>query len=663
MTPNSNSSSEKLGIVFLLSVIIIFVAKIWLIGANEIIAVPNDSVNYVRQAHLYLSEIGGPMGYSYWLAVTEYIGLPQRIAIEVLYLFGALLAATQLRYIAGKGMALLTFFLLAFLPATFFLFDNALSDGFYGCLTLIAITLSIGILTAPKFNRVGFWFRVFFLALIFGWMLITRNEDYFIVAWMIWLTLCRLVIQIRHYTFKSMLLEVMTIFGALIIGSFAIAEGVATFHWVTKDVYARTLPTLPSHMELLNNLASIDTGATPIIRVPISSAAREMAYGVSPSLRRLRTNIENPENMYQLASARSGLPNGEIGAGWIWHVFNDGSLRILSQKKLKDLDSFYHSANSEIESAFENGLLKKRFVLHPLLGGSLIDIFIKLPVELLKVYWSSFQSTTYVADQGFESELFDAACLRRTALVHVPGYGGLVQGWAFPDFMGTPIISAFIGVFEKTKGIEHAKWFEAKRIHRADVEHAFSAEGRDRIDIYGFRTQIPFLKIDQIVMKYFISDGTSAMSPVVEVNRVSRIKLDNSSKFLVQGIDTAGEIEQSRPVDQRITFQSWLITQFSHIAPYLFIAFIGIAIALNITLKLQKLPASMDGGILYSLILVSGIVLLRLLFYAIVDTAAWDIEIRYLASAAVVIVIAFILLVTHVFGVGKVLSINLKSRL
>jgi len=79
--PLGHDRPDRPRVVFLLMLLRALTAKLILVGGNEIISMPKDSVNFLRQADTYLREIGGPMGYSYWLALMiRTIGGAKRLA-------------------------------------------------------------------------------------------------------------------------------------------------------------------------------------------------------------------------------------------------------------------------------------------------------------------------------------------------------------------------------------------------------------------------------------------------------------------------------------------------------------------------------------------------------------------------------------------------------
>lgn len=659
--PAARGNDNIISKAFVIAIFIICFLKLVLVGTNEILSIPNDSVNYLRQSQEAIRELGAPPGYSFWLALSTSTGLPQRVAIEMLYLFSSATVAFTLARVIGRPFALLLLGMLAFLPVTFFLFDNALGDGFYGCLTLIALALSIEAMLDHDTSKYNFWLRLLVLAFVLGWMLITRNEDYLVIGWIIWFVACRFVYQRQILPLQQLVREVALSAALLLLGSFSIGGSVSTYHYVTKGVFVRTISTIPSHMDLLRNLASIDDGA-PINRVPITKAQRDAAYQASPTLKQLRDYIENPENMYQMASLQAGFPTGEIGAGWVWHVFNDAAIQKLPQKSLKNLNEYYLTINRELTSAFERGAIRKKFVIHPLLAGNTAGLLTNFPKSAARAFNELFESTSYQPDNGFESSLFDSACLRRASLIDLHAYSGKIQGWAFVDHSGVSIEKVEIGIYEAAKGITGAHWFGTEQIARPDVSKAFSTEGHDQPKVFGFRAMLSQTQGDTPVIRYRLTDGSDIVTPPLVSNKVTRINYDSTGRFLTQGIDTTGSEWAASHNNNKHKLQEWLTSSYGKALPYI-LTIILVAAAISVFLRKTTIRHDQLGNMYLAVsILIAGILMQRILFYILVDAVGWNVEVRYLTSAVILLIVGAVVLVAYSFRAIKDYFAGLLQR-
>lgn len=634
--------------LFIVVIVLLLVCKLVLVGANEIASASNDSINYVRQATVALGELGSLPGYPIWLAVSASLGLPQRVAIELLYLGSCMVLAFSLKRIFGRVTGALSFGALAFLPATFFLFDNALSDGFFSCMTVLALALSLDALADRNARSLAYWARQVVLALVLGWMLITRNEDLLAYSWILWLVAVQAFIQSSTASRSGVLMQALASLLVLASVAASIGIGVSLYHLKTQGVYARSIAGLPSHMELLLKLASIDTGTESINRVPVTKAQREAAYRASPSLNALKDKIEDPGNMYQQASLSAHLPPGEIGAGWVWHVFNDAAIQGLEHRTLKDLDIFYAKVNAELAQATARGEFKNRLVVHPFLGGNLHGAAARVVPSTLLVTGALFEAYKPQTDAGVQSATFDEACLRRTSLTHRGQRSLQAQGWAFVDKGALSITSVEIGAKTKVEGVEHTEWMTAQHFDRPDVMKSFAAEGSLLSAVYGFKASLLGLDQGELVARYFLSDGSHIVSPVLVVNRVDQVEDKPSGKRLTQGIDLAGPSDRpSSTSKRRQDVQVSLIKQFNRVAPWTAVSILSLGVLA--ALVRRRFPtARMDNLFYWSVVLVLGLLVQRIAFYGLVDAAGWDVEVRYMTAATGLLIVA----VTIIAGVG-----------
>jgi len=421
-------------------ILLVVVLKFFLIANQEIVTEPHDALNYVTQADRLGVNFGlGATGYTVWLAVCKVLSVPQRIAIELLWLGSAAFLCYQICDGRRRPWAMLALFAAAaFAPQTFHLFDRALTDGYYICLSALALGFCI-----RSFRGHGLSDRlpaVVGMGAIFGLMAITRNEGILLMAFLAcWGILLGLADRGRGV--RPMRKIVPGVAGALLIAgvSAAILPGTIIFYngW-RYGVPTLTFVEMPSHMRLLKTLARIETGEPNRRFVPISRKAREMAYAKSPTLARFAPEVENPETSFQKESLKAIGQPGEIGAGWIWHVFNSaaGPLGVAAPK---DLDATYRQAIREIEEGFRSA--PRRFVPHPFLGG---DASAWLPYlgdgfsHAVRCVLTPLERMENADLSAADRSRFDRVCLRRTSLTQ---RAACVRGWVYSTDSNHPITS------------------------------------------------------------------------------------------------------------------------------------------------------------------------------------------------------------------------------
>ena len=646
----TNKPDDSLPKWFWLCAGVIILSKLLLIGNNEIVAIPYDSLEYIRQAANGIYSIGPtPKGYPIWLWITNFFGAPQRLVIELLYLSSSLMLAYFIgRVVSGKvGLFVLLF--LAWSPNSFFLFDRALSDGFYMCLTLIGVALSISIIYTQHGSR-SYWIKTLTLGFALGLMLITRNEEPLILAWVMWLALLLwfFVWNRESRLFTAKVKFAFSFIGTLAIAAYGLAGAVLLMHYLTNGVAAGSLATLPSHIALLKNLARIDTNEESVRFVPITKKAREMAYAESPTFRELKLIIESPDNPYQVVSSQHHLPQGEIGAGWIWHVFNNAAFSKAGNQGVQGIDASYRKINQELENAFSNGSLHQKFLIHPLLGSNLSAGMPFLASSLFSVVDKSLSAIPFQPDMGIEPSLFDRVCLRRTALSPTINRQPF-QGWVILDtHRNARIKSVQIETESNQSGAKETSRTNAEEMLRKDVVDGYAkAEGRVPT-VYGYRAQMSEVRGEPKKIIYILSDGHQIEVDAPFSKGMSTIDVSDNRIKITQGLDLTGEAISIQSSSLGFQIQNKLISLIERPTVKIVIGIIDIGGILLSLIQMSRRKAVPFQRWSLLVIFISGIMLFRILFYALLDAAAWPVELRYLAPANSLLIVIFALVMAEV---------------
>ncbi|MGJ7485917.1 hypothetical protein ACSFA2_11700 [Variovorax sp. LT2P21] len=600
--------------------------KLALVAQNEILAFPNDSAVFVKFALTGISELGPPVGYPLWLLAVKLVGMPQRIAIELLYLYCCFFLCKEAGSVLGKYCLLALMFLLFFSPVSLHLFDNALSDALYVCLVLLCMGLSFRLIQGVAI--VGFP-TYLFLGLVLGFMGVVRNESEIIFAWLGWLAMF-LVWRTRKLKFSRP--------QSLAVGrSFLFCVGLvvllgatpAAFHRAVQGVWVKTLPQLPSHMKLLGNLAAIDVGSENTPRVSVSKEARFKAYAASPSLSILKEHIEDEKNMYMAASRDSGLPAGEVGNGWVWHVFNDAALNVLpNPRTLESLDRFWGKVNSELEAAYAAGNLSRRFVLHPFISGGPLSIIKNLPSGMVAAYKKVFVFMPSQLDQQFASAEFDELALRRTTSVERKIGNIHLRGWVAALSAETIPSRVQVGV-QSSSDASAITWVDAALHPRADVSSSLSSRFGTGVNVLGFEVKNAGATQRSFRLKYFTSRGV-LLSDDNQVNVVHQMNSPEAGDLLaaVDQFDFSGD-ESSQGVRAEIqrkilTWSGWRIVPWAGLA---LVCAAFVVAGFHSFFGQQRHP----NEAVVLMVFVVGVIFQRLVFYGVLDRFAWEVEPRYVA--------------------------------
>lgn len=643
----SNHSGFGRALFWLLCLCVIL-TKIFLVAGNEIIAVPNDSAVFVRHVLQGVGQLGAPSGYPLWLWVVKVFGVPQRIAIEILYLMSCLCLSLSIRRSGGSLLSLFLFFALALSPVTYHLFDNALSDPLYICLGFFA--LSISILLFQSFSSEGRRVWVFGVGLggvlgLMGWV---RNEGVLLFGWLLFLFALSAAFLWRACIVKEGWRRFFFV-ATISVVSFFFVNGIpSAYHYFSKGVWTNTLASMPSHMRLLNNLAKIDADEKNIKHVTISKRARSLAYEASPTLALLREHIERADNMYVDASHRvAGLPLGEIGVGWVWHVFNDAALAVMPNPKTeKALDDLWVRANEEIEEAFENGRLKERFVFHPFVAAGVIAPFNNFSGGVSVALDKVFQFYPRQVDQRYAEEAFNEVCNRRATFVSVGGQGRYkLQGWVFPANKRDDVLGVQVGFRQGNSKV--TEWIDLERRERPDVDAAFSKELGGAVSSYGFFAEIDRPANSDISLRYISSAGV-VLEPSFRANSIEKLNAGGGG-VLYRGMDL---LDVTRPVSEvgaRMMVQEKVMSSVAWTWakwPLLCTAALAFFAALFLLLRGRVGERSV---VLFAAAFAFSLAAMRVFFYALINENSWEIEPRYMSPVFGILVVASFCFIAELF--------------
>jgi len=618
---------------------IVLIAKLLLVADHEVVAVQSDAWSYVSMggSEAPWSLLGASPGYPLWLWVCMHLGVPQRIAIEVVFFCASALwaAGTGSRFGGTVGYAaVLAATVLS--PSTYFMFDQALSDGLSAALTLAALGATSYVLTAERQRRQ--WLGLVVLGLLLGFMELTRKESVLVYGGMLLLFVALIVWAIVMEARPWRIAVGSAMFKTFVVGLCCVAVilPVVWIHEHELGVSALSIAELPSHTGLLTRLASIDDGEPGIRFVPVRQEAIALAFRNSPTLARFEPVVDARDNPYRKESERVLALPGEIGAGWIWHIFN-AAAPMVGIKTAAKLDATYRQVNAELDASFASGTLKKRFVLHPLIGATPSVWLPFLPAGIGHVLDAATIKSKPPIDQAFELELFNRVCVRRVSLI--PDPDGSVQGWAYAS-------RGQLGQVEVLGPANAAGQMPdpilARRVDRPDVQAAFRREGVVMPLDVGFVTRIPVARVRDNRLRFQL-DGKSFMTTApFETNRVATIDTATSGGRIVYAFDALPQ-----PVARDLS--GWRMQAiFAAIDAYdspLFWSVVAAGTLTTLLLSFVGTHASRRERVVRQLVMftLASWMIARLMLYAVVDAAGWGAEPRYVQLAGIIAVTLLVL--------------------
>jgi hypothetical protein len=608
----------------------IVLLKFYLISEMEIIPLPYDPAVYTTSAN-HLSNLFGIQlsGYPTWIWFCHQLGVPQRLAIEGLW--------TLTCYIIGSSIfpslriitRLLCFTALVFLPQTYYLFNTTFTEGFYICLTGVVISLLIKILSDIKSKKI--LPKSLGCGLLIGLMQITRNESIVINTYLAVLFISTFIFIYRFKAAK----ELAGTFALIYLISIIVPTAVKIYNYRINEVWMINVHQMPSHLKLLNNLASIDTHSDNPRFVPITIKARELAYQVSPSLALLKPEVESKENIFYKASSRANL-NGEIGAGWIWLLFNSASP--IHPITLKARDELYRSASREIHQAFKKHELDHKFSPHPLIGNCLKNV-IKYYSLGLQNAWANL-SYLYGSHKGigdeFNKKIFELpkdqqqdqniVCDIREAILSKNHFNYSISGWAVAIDKNHPITEI------QTTGAGNVVYNVKNNYRRADIDTIFGKSVNSQIGM-GFN-QFESNQVNCSNVKIIFISKHEIVGEVLNPKPNNIYDINGKYGRVFIGVDN---IAVNRSLKSRV--MNKIISLYSsELFWVVMITFTGLSFVL--VLLFDKTNDKKLFFIVFSSLFIW--IFLNFGFYSLLGAVCWKPETRYLFNTSIYICTLFI---------------------
>ncbi|RZI55096.1 MAG: hypothetical protein EOP94_05560, partial [Zymomonas sp.] len=295
----------------------------------------------------------------------------------------------------------------------------------------------------------------------------------------------------------------------------------------------------------------------------------------------------------------------------------------------------YEKINRELNEGFRSGALKRRFVLHSFAAAPPMDIASRLPSAAWKVAEKAFQTYPRGVDVGHEKQLFDAVALRRAALIS-EGYRHVIQGWAFLEGSPQKIVSVTL--------VDGAgrNLVVATPMARADVEDGFKRPDGTKPSAFGFSVDVQSSSQDPGRLVYALSDGSTHTSSEI-LNGVRQYAAGvGSGSTLYQGIDTT-VVEPVRQTGyrQRVQDEASAAGNLPWASKTILLALLVLGVVAVVAGR-RLTERRFDVG-MFSL-LIAGLFLLRVVFYAVLESEAWVVEVRYMLAANFMAAVLFAVL-------------------
>ena len=367
--PNLDPSSADRR--FALGIIVLVLVKLWLISPQEMLvrSSPHDDTLFVGLAlnilqgdwlgsYNQFTLMKGP-GYSMFIALSNILGIPLILAQELLYVAACLTFAVGFKRLGMKTLYLWgAFAALLFNPFTYNFFPNVypFRFGIYPAVSLLAFGLAqLIIIDAHRGAR--HWHLLLLFGLVLGWFWNIRGEAIWIVPSLAILILYYLITVSRRDTKRALRAPFLRTAAAILVGSVgftAVNSGIAYQNYRNYGVYTTNEMKSPAFRSAYGGLLRIETVQWERF-IPVNREARNIAYDISPSFKRLEEYFEYGRGTQSWMKGGSDY----IAAFFPW-AFRDGLYSIGYFRDAPSTHEFLFAIGAEIDRACDSKKIKCR---------------------------------------------------------------------------------------------------------------------------------------------------------------------------------------------------------------------------------------------------------------------------------------------------------------
>ena len=387
----------------LLGLLILSLFKLWLVHTEEIYgsSTEYDALWYVGSAkHWYWGTPYGwigfvrPCAYPLFIAVNHFLGIPLRIAIELVQMASYAIFIWALRRAGVPRVLCFFIFALTIVHPAGLLFNNhSMSDSFYAAILPLALGGALLALVTRKVLHAA-WTGIAFAIL---WN--TREESFLILLILAVFFLLALVQRRDTQTRQAHFVFWLKRTGAI----------VAALGVLVATVYAANFRAFHSFAKSDLSTAAFEGAFKALLRIKPSDTVRysavtrealHLAYEASPSFSRLKPHLESPvvQNWTVPFFERFGVH--EFGPWFMWALRN-ATLNAGYYKDPVSTNAFYRQVAREINQACDEGRIPSRFVVASFLDPSALSRIRYLPRSvgrIAKLFLFRYQKGMFRAD-------------------------------------------------------------------------------------------------------------------------------------------------------------------------------------------------------------------------------------------------------------------------
>ncbi|HEY0329445.1 MAG TPA: hypothetical protein VGC77_10130 [Rhodopseudomonas sp.] len=556
------------------------------------------------------------------IALVSQTGLPLRIASELVFLIAAIsFAVAWGRLAVPRWAQLLAFAAIAFHPYSIDLFDCTFAENFYAILMLLAGGQFVRVIAYRNGRDLALNAALFAIFLALAWH--TRKEAGPLLGGFLALSFAGIVAVwlLRRVDFAAAwrLTAALVIAPAVLVvalGAVLISISGARFGlWATNEL------TAPNYVRAFTKLQQIDAPSPRF--VPVSQAAREKAYQVSPAFAELRPFLEDsPAAKWARHEGEMFAGTSDLYAGYFYWLLRDAVNAKGYYSSAPQAEAFYGRIADEMEQAFHAGTVKARRVPLSFIDPNLSAWLPYLPASLYNVSTLLFAAhlSQCAADSVLPPNiiaLYDRIANRRAPPPQDNSAVATIEGWLSSS--GSPIKSFdlvghdLIAVKAKTELRREAGVGLQQDNPQPALAFKIEWPFRQGLTPYGFRIER--------------ENGTLQLTPGLEhVPLNNPILLNAGENDLIQ-MNISKLQEPPTTTEWRTTAAQWIFAHYN--ATLKWSCWLALACFLAAAVLVRRWPLSPVLSLALGAML--ALVASRVLLFAILDASAWSgMQPRYL---------------------------------
>lgn len=612
--------------VFCVSCLAVALFKLWLASGEEIAArfQPLDDLwQMLAAAHTYWfpttydwTTYVRPPIYPLWVAGVNLIGVPLRIATEILYLASALIFVLSLAQAkVPRIVAFIVYLFIALHPATFSLFNYSLPDTLYSPLLLLTLAALLSMWVRRHERNLGGHAILAGIVLALLWNV--RPETvllsgllflFFLLAGAI---LAKETGGMRAAT-RPLAIMLLTPCAIIFLSTLALK----TANYLAFGLFTSTEISAPGFTAASKALLRIKPEKSERF-IPVTKQARAVAYAASPAFRELQPFLESP-NFGMLETERSLGLQGEIAAGWFYWVLRQSAAAAGHGQSPVAMDAYFQKIADELNAAFASGRLSSRLVWSDLLDPDPANYAPYLMESLVRIsrIFTTVPGVHEVNEDTVDEStrrIFDVMANRRTSLLtHSPTE---ISGWVFGEKSVVETLS-----LRGSSGTVLAT--TANFSARPDVAAGFSAPANT-----GFllKTTANPQQVDGASLVADIGGGREIVIPLAQIPIGQAQQKAGDGGSVTMAIDSVNRHESNHTAATGI--QRVLAQIYSE--ALIFLGYMGLIAIIVVAICFRSIDLA-DGR--YMILWLGGAALaLRVALITIIDASSWPgNQVRYL---------------------------------